>query len=262
MDYAFNATALGLGGMLEHGGRTTIIPSLGSVVLPPTGGEGSAEIRNFDCDGVALGTLQTRVGGYRVAPGLYSTFSDILISNLNLFGRVRFGLLQLTLTSTRHTENPAAPEVRFEVRASYRGVRIDDEEVLPELDAEMCGCETFGQFLQKAQDDPNRMAEKLEQKVEAVTALARATSPVVRGSIVANVCTPRGSRLMQNRNRLDVPGLGRIRFGEMTLKPGHRRVHLFRLDFGDPTLESTGTDGGSLIVGSGEGNGTPVWPDS
>lgn len=259
MEYAFNASALGLGGIIERGHKTTVIPSLGSVVLPSTGGEGSAEIRNYDCNDISFSTLQTRVGGYQVASDLFSTYSDILISNLNVFNRVRIGIMQLTLTSTRQV-NSDQSEARFEIRASYRGVSIDDEEIIPQLDMDMCSFETYGQFLEQALQSPTLIAEKLDQDVESVTAMTRQSSPVVRGSIVADLRKPATSQLSHRRNKVDVPGLGKLQFGELLLKQGRRRVNLLRLDFGDPTLESHETSGGSLVMASGEGNGTPVWP--
>jgi hypothetical protein len=259
MDYAFNATALGLGGVIERGHATTIIPSLGSIVLSPTGGEGSSEIRNYDCNDISFSTMQTRVGGYRVAAGLYSTYSDILISNLNVFNRIRVGLMQLTLTSTRKVDQP---EPRFEIRASYRGVSVDDEEVIPELDMDMCSYETYEQFLRSAQETPALIAEKLNQTVDAVTALTKEPAPVVRGSIISNIAKPMGSKLAHRRNNVHVPGLGKLVFGELLLKQGRRRVNLLRLEIGDPTLESAVMDSGSVVMASGEGNGTPVWPNA
>jgi hypothetical protein len=83
----------------------------------------------------------------------------------------------------------------------------------------------------------------------------------VRGSIVADLRKPATSQLSHRRNKVDVPGLGKLQFGELLLKQGRRRVNLLRLDFGDPTLESHETSGGSLVMASGEGNGTPVWPN-
>jgi hypothetical protein len=259
MDYAFCATALGLGGVIERGHATTIIPSLGSIVLSPTGGEGSSEIRNYDSNDISFSTMQTRVGGYRVASGLYSTYSDILISNLNVFNRIRVGLMQLTLTSTRKSDQP---EPRFEIRASYRGVAIDDEEVIPELDVDMCSFETYEQFLRTAQDKPDLIAEKLDQTVDQVTTMTKAPAQVVRGSIISNIAKPIGSHLSHRRNNVHVPGLGKLVFGELLLKQDRRRVNLLRLEIGDPTLETPSMDTGSLVMASGEGNGTPVWPHS
>ena len=261
MEYAFNATALGLGGVIERGRTTTIIPSMGSVVLPSTGGEGSAEVRNYDSPEISFSTLQTRVGGYRVAEDLFSAYSDILISNLNVLDRIRVALMQLTLTSTRQAD-PSQPEARFEIRASYRGVRIDDEEVVPQIDLEMCAYETYGQFIRAAEQQPREIASKLDLNLEAVSEVARGTVSVVRASVVSDVGKRTGSQLSHRKNKVDVPGLGRLHFGELLLKQGRRRVNLLRLDFGDPTLEGFGqAQGGTLIMAAGEGNGTPVWPD-
>ncbi|HET8799125.1 MAG TPA: hypothetical protein VFO89_15640 [Thermoanaerobaculia bacterium] len=273
-EYAFHAAALGLGGVIERGRTTTVIPSLGSVVLPSCGGEGSAEVRNYDRDGISFSTLQTRVGGYRVARHLFSTYSDILITNLNILDRVRVGLMQLTLTSLRQTDIDQ-PESRFEVRASYRGVHIDDEEVIPQIDVEMCSFETYAQFLRAAQEQPDRIAKKLEQSAEAVAELTRSRVPVVRGSIVSDIAKQKAaSKLVHNKNKVVVPGLGRVQFGELLLKHDQRRVNLLRIDLGRfspmsegvttfaaPVLEDpSASTGGTLVMAAGEGNGTPVWP--
>jgi len=258
-EYAFNATALGLGGVLERGNVTTIIPSLGSVVLPSTGGEGSAEIRNYNCDEISFSTLQTRVGGYRVTETMYSAFSDILITNLTVLDRVRIALMQLTLTSSRNVNDD---EARFEIRASYRGVTIDDEEVIPQLDVDMCAFETYAQFLQRAAEQPQFLLDKSDHDENQQPPLVPPTQPplVVRSSIIGDICKAPNSTLCHHRNKVDVPGLGKLRFGEMLLKQGRRRVNLLRLDFGDPMLETPAVNGGTLVMASGEGNGMPVWP--
>ncbi|HEX7828319.1 MAG TPA: hypothetical protein VF787_01625 [Thermoanaerobaculia bacterium] len=260
MEYAFNATALGLGGAIERGHNTTLIPSLGSVVLPSTGGVGTSEIFNYRSDEVSFSMMQTRVGGSRIADGLYSAYSDILMRDVNLFDRVFVRQMQLTLTSTRRVVEGEQGEARFEIRASYGGVRIDEDEVIPELDLEMCSLETYGQFLQIASEEPERIAEKLDQPPTQVTAMVqpRPIPPVVRSSIVQKVHSP--EVLCNRRNKLHVPGLGALHFGELLLKQGRRRVNLLRLDYGDIMQEGPGGDGGSIVMASGEGNGTPVWP--
>jgi hypothetical protein len=266
MEYAFTATALGLGGAIERGQHTTLIPSLGSVVLPSTGGVGTSEIFNYRSDEVSFSMMQTRVGGSRIAEGLYSAYSDILMRDVNLFNRVFIRQMQLTLTSTRRVVEGEQGEARFEIRASYGGVKIDQDEVIPELDLEMCSLETYGQFLQLAAAEPQRIAAKIDQdspESEHLTGIAtmvqpRPVPPVVRGSIVQNVQAPEA--LCNRRNKLDVPLLGTLHFGELLLKQGRRRVNLLRLDYGDRTLEATTGNGGSIVMASGEGNGTPIWP--
>jgi hypothetical protein len=262
MDYAFNATALGIGGVREHAGVTTIFPSLGSVVLPSTGGEGSSDVLNYNSNGISFGSMHTRVSGARVTEKLFSTTSQIQMSYLNLFGRVRVNQLRLTLTSTRRVDKDDE-EARFEVHASYGGVIIDDEEVIPQLDIDMCSFETYADFLQAARRNTAAIAEKLEEPVDAVKEMvARPVPPVVRGSIVADVKKRRDTRLAGRRNKVHVPGLGKVQFGELILKQGRRRINLLRLDFGDRLQEGPETDNGSLVIASGEGNGTPIWPNS
>lgn len=260
MDYAFNATALGMGGVWEREGVTTIFPSLGSVVLPSTGGEGSSEILNYNCNGISFGSMNTRVTGSRVSESLFTATSDVRMSYLNLFGRVRVNQMRLSLTSTRHIEG-GDEEAHFEIQASYRGVVVDDEELIPELDVEMCSFQTYAQFLDAARNNAAFIAEKLDANVENVKEMvAGPVPPVVRGSIVSDMTKSCDSKIMHHRNNVFVSGLGKVRFGELILKQGRRRINLLRLDFGDRMLESHTVESGSLVLASGEGNGTPIWP--
>lgn len=261
MDYAFNATALGLGGVRESDGVTTIFPSLGSVVLSSTGGEGSSEILNYNRDGISFGAMQTRVSGSRVSDTLFCTTSDVRLSYVNLFGRLRVNQMRLSLTSTRHLDREE-DEALFEVQASYRGVVIDDEELIPELDVEMCSLQTYDQFLQEATENAAHIAEKLEQDEQTVREMAtRRVPPIIRGSIVADIRKSENSRLIHRRNRVHVPGLGQVKFGELLLKQGRRRINLLRFDFGDHLQETHTSEHGSMVMGSGEGNGMPIWPN-
>jgi len=60
--YVFNASAIGLGGILTSPKRK-IIPSLASVALAPTGGEGSSVVENYDEGGIAFDKAQSTVWG-------------------------------------------------------------------------------------------------------------------------------------------------------------------------------------------------------
>src|SRR5215210_1977112 len=106
MTYDYNASALGLGGVLKNAdGTTTGVPSLGSVHLAPTGGEGFAEISNYSKDGISFTTARSSVFGSDVGYRTFTTHSDVFITNLNLFGRVQAAILQMSVTSTRVVED-------------------------------------------------------------------------------------------------------------------------------------------------------------
>jgi hypothetical protein len=258
MEYTFNATALGLGGFVERGNDTSIIPSLGSVVLAPTGGEGSAEVINYHRDDISVASLQTRVGGFKVGPHVFSTYSDILINRLNVFNRIQVASLQITMNSTRDMRDVAHPEARFQIRASYTGIVVDGEELVPHLDLEICSCETYEEFLEKATANPKLLDTSDEDALTAVgQRLGDRRDPVpFRGRIVHRVDT----RLKNDKNKVDVDGLGELRVGELLLKPGRRRANLLRFDFGSDLEDPNAITGGAMVMASGEGNGTPIWP--
>ncbi|MEA2464440.1 MAG: hypothetical protein QOJ98_2187, partial [Acidobacteriota bacterium] len=53
VEYTFNASALGVGGFYDRDGRRFTIPSLASVALAPTGGEGTATVQDHNQHGIA-----------------------------------------------------------------------------------------------------------------------------------------------------------------------------------------------------------------
>jgi hypothetical protein len=67
---------------------------------------------------------------------------------------------------------------------------------------------------------------------------------------------------------LNVPGLGKIFFGELLIKRGRRRLNLLRFEFAPPpadrpdlaALSPHRADSGMLSIASGDGNGEPIWP--
>jgi len=271
-EFTYNASALGLGGVIEKGGCTTIIPSLASVALAPTGGEGSAVVENYCRDGISFSRAESRVYGYKTGPKLYTTISDIFITNLSVFGQLKVALLSGTVTSTRHLDEP---DSRFELRAMYRGVEADGEETIPAIDVDICSCPTYEEFVGKIRSNVPQFAAqfgvsetKLADAVgigpDEAGLLRREINPprdVIRGSIVNAVHRSNRSLTAQG-NKLTIPGLGSVRFGELLVKKGRRRVNLLRFEFGpEESNEESHDFGGSLTVASGDGNGSPVWPN-
>ncbi|MDQ3282635.1 MAG: hypothetical protein M3Q69_14635 [Acidobacteriota bacterium] len=295
-DYTFNASALGVGGYFTRNGRRVLVPSLASVALPPGGGEGWAREQNYDRDGIAFTHAESRVVGYETSPGIYTTYSDILVTNLSVLNRVRVAMLQATVTSTRDI---GCPEPKFELHAVYRGVEIDGIEVIPRIDINVCQSSNYLSLAQNALPaiaacDARSLA--LAQKRQ----LAISRGEPIRTSIISDIEANHqdAQALLANRHRnvLDVQGLGRIHFGELLVKPGRRRVNLLRFEFGrrldfggmqvmqeervaetniaddsmpvmhtmklSLTADSKTADSGSLTVGSGDGNGAPVWPSA
>ena len=270
--YTFNASALGAGGLIDRAGHRTVIPSLASVALAPTGGEGSAVVDNYDCDGLAFTRAESRVAGYRLgsSSSLFTTFCDIYITNLSVFDRFRVALLHGTVTSTRDVNDD---ESRFEIHAMFRGVEIDGQEVVPQLDLELCSRSSYGAITDRMLESASKGAEssgaaRLRRGVER--------REPVQTSVVRELA---GGPLSTKGNALPMPGLGVVHFGELLLKPGRRRLNLLRFEFGGApqpapppqpagegkmmammALSSSSPLSGSLTVGSGDGNGAPVWP--
>ena len=272
--YTFNASALGAGGVFDRGGRRTVIPSLASVALAPTGGEGSAVVDNYDCEGVAFTRAESRVAGYRLgtSSNLYTTFCDIYVTNLSVFDRFRVALLHGTVTSTRDIDDD---ESRFELHAMFRGVELDGKEIIPQLDVELCSRSSYsaiaGRILDNSADGPadKTALERLRSGVERREPIQ---TTIVRELACSRPLTTRG-------NMLDVEDFGTVHFGELLLKPGRRRLNLLRFELGTlpaPQPDHSTDDGkkmyamammstsstlsGTLTVGSGDGNGAPVWP--
>jgi hypothetical protein len=303
-DYTFNASALGVGGYFTRGGKTVLVPSLASVALAPGGGEGWSREQNYDRDGIAFTHAESRVAGYETSPGIYTTYSDILVTNLSVLDRVKVAMLQATVTSTRDIESEE--EATFELHAVYRGVEIDGVEVIPRIDIDVCQTskyETLAQNMRALFADDAQQDERAKRQQLAIE-----SGEPIRTSIVSDIHAhdKRAFGLMhRNRNVIVVPRFARIHFGELLVKRGRRRVNLLRFEFGRafhidgmqvmsnenfaaaensnrsfaiaepnaPTdsmpvaahlmsfaADSHTADSGSLTVGSGDGNGAPVWP--
>lgn len=291
MEFTYNASALGAGGVIERatasGTKRTLIPSLASVALSPAGGEGSTVLTNYESEELSFLRAETRVAGYPIGPNVFTTYTDVYITGLRIFGGFSVALLHATVTSTRDALAPG-DDNEFTLHASYRGVEVNGVEVAPVIDVDLSECRRYDDF------------EKLLKKKTALVTGSAATSPlemrfgadtpdkrkvlqqlvrdrkVVQGSVVEKV--EDGGKLSRSAHKVFVPGLGTVRLGELMLKPGRRRLNLLRVSLGkDETirLESApprkrramgmqeDTDpglSGSVVIASLEGNGTPIMP--
>ncbi|HEY0157171.1 MAG TPA: hypothetical protein VGF28_07790 [Thermoanaerobaculia bacterium] len=285
-DYTFNASALGVGGYFVRDGKKVLVPSLASVALAPGGGEGWSRVTNYDQDDISFTHAESRVAGYATSPRRFTTYSDILITNLSVWSTFQVAMLHATVTSTRDLDSD--DEAQFHLQATYRGVEVDGCEIIPELDIDICHASRY-QALAEAETallDSRRAAT-----TEQVEALARRRKAMQRGEPIRTTLLRdlqkgrRGEHLGKaGRNVLVVPNFASVHFGELLVKPGRRRVNLLRFDFGtrlpafaegdiagfaaegsDTVLTEFATralsqNSGTLAVGSGDGNGDPVWP--
>jgi hypothetical protein len=278
--YTFNASALGFGGLLQQGRRKIAIPSQASVALAPTGGEGSSLVENFQSHGISCTRAESRVAGYSSRDTYYTTYSDILITNLSVFDRLTVSLMHLTVASTRDTRND---DSSFSLHAMYRGVMLDGDEIIPELDLDMCINSDYDRLAAAIAGDTGKTAALEEKNKRMINAIARREP--IRSSVVRSLqIRPTDDHCddveVRHGNVLNVPGFAKIYFGELLVKPGRRRVNLLRFQFAPNSagmmesdhMESvpmssfqnleTHDGGGTLTVGSGDGNGAPVWPQA
>jgi hypothetical protein len=285
MEFTYNASALGAGGVIERLGKRTLIPSIASVALSPAGGEGSNVVTNYSSEELSFLRAETRVAGYSVGPNIFTTYTDVYITGLRIFDSFSVALLHATVTSTRDATAPS-DDNDFTLHASYRGVEVNGVEVAPVLDVDLCKCTRYDDFdnlLKKKAAIAGVAPTPLEKRFGADTPAKQKLlqqlvrdRKVVQGSVVEKV--ERGEKLSRSGHKVFVPGLGTVRLGELMLKPGRRRLNLLRVSIGkDETIvfeaaprtrrralesDETGSSGltGSVVVASLEGNGTPIDP--
>lgn len=304
-DYTFNASALGMGGVLVYDDKPVLIPSIASVALAPTGGEGASVAENYDQHGISFTRAESRVIGYRTSDKYYTTYSDIYVTNLALFGRMSVAMMQATVTSTR---NEDTDEADFELHAMYRGVEVDNREIMPRLDIDICSRSSYQQLTEAYLRRLGATAGSkcVDPRVERIRKGLERREPI-RTSIVAGLEGRDGAAIQKNGdapNVLRVEDFGKVFFGELLVKPGRRRVNLLRFEFNNgrhrsvdrndadsnggshrgpqpqmqrqmlrrsiespdsdftpPPPSQPSPDSGTLTVGSGDGNGAPVWPN-
>ena len=285
--YTFNASALALGGFFRRANndKPILVPSLASVSLSSSGGEGAAMIDNYDQDGVSFTRASSRVTGYEVSPNKFTTIANVQISNLNVDEAFQIAFMEATLTSDREvlTRDPDKEahqnRTRFEVRVMYRGIVINGKEVLPEFDAEIVTASAYSDFAHVVRTKVSKNDANLISKVEE-------RSGAIRGSVIA-LAHRDGRKHGLHGRRIPVEGIGHAHLGELAVKPDRRRLSLFRLDFkggafarhDEGELEPrplasaqapdaqpmllTMADGdgyGTLSGGDTNTNGAPIWP--
>ena len=281
MEFTYNASALAAGGAFRTRGISTVVPSLASVALAPTGGEGKSIVRNYFSEELSFSHAETRVSGEESSPGVYTTFTYVFIKDLRVFDKLAIGELRGTVTSI-HRERDEDDDHDFRLEASYRDVRAAGHDVVPEIDVCVGSLQRYRQLRDVisaatngrsalpsglvAPSDAQALAERFNaatpEELDRLVTERRA----LHGSLVEKIDGP----VSRRHHKVHIEGLGTVRFGELMLKPGRRRVNLLRIAFGtDETqqgladammLESASADGGTMTIASVEGNGTPVYP--
>jgi hypothetical protein len=277
--YVFNASAIGLGGILTSPKRK-VIPSLASVALAPSGGEGSALVTNYNEDGVAFDRAETRVWGSSPDGRIYATRADVVVNNLNVFEQLKVESMWASVTSIREVlENGDVLDRKFTFQAEFLGVRVNGTEIEVPVDtAVFDNNASYADFVKALGSD--EMADYralIGMNPENTKSLAR--SPKTKGEDDAlnprTICCTAVSPKGKSGFHLPVEGLGTAHLAEALIKPGRRRLTLLRLELPAHAMPNIGSDGaamrnimltrsvggdGSMTIGSVEGNGTQTIP--
>jgi hypothetical protein len=289
--YVFNASAIGLGGVLTSPKRK-VIPSLASVALAPSGGEGSSLITNYDEDGVAFDRAETRVWGSSHNGNVYATRADVVLNNLDIFNQLQVDSMWASVTSIREVlENGDVLDRKFTFQAEFLGVRVNGKEIDVPIDTtpfdENASYDDFVKALGKPAMASYR--ELIGLDPAGTRALTRAAKGNDLATTPRTICCTAVSPKKKDGFHVDVRNLGTAHFAEALIKQGRRRLTLIRLDIpergsddGDgrppgPGRIAGGADvdmeiikdvmlsrsiggSGSMSVGSVEGNGTQTIP--
>ena len=282
MEFTFNASAIGAGGIIQRGDVTYVIPSLASVALAPTGGEGRSVVSNYVSEELSFSHAETRVyGRQHPKERVYTTWSYVYIRHLQVFDKLSIAEMRATVTSTRKFDD--TEDQPFELEISYKGVSVGGRPLDLKVDEAVESVRRYddlagivgGRHLPAglvAARDRKGLAARFNAKSPDVLSERLKEKKAVQGSIIETV---EGGIAKPSHNRIFIPGLGTVIFGELMLKPGRRRLNLLRIELGEAagsthfggggrpvmammTAESPRT--GSMTLGSSEGNGTIVGP--
>ena len=293
--YVFNASAIGLGGVLTSPKRK-VIPSLASVALAPSGGEGSSLVTNYDEDGVAFDRAETRVWGSSHNGKIYATRADVVVNNLDVFNQLQVDSMWASVTSIREVlENGEVRDHKFTFQAEFLGVRVNGTEIEVPIDTtpfdENASYDDFVNALGKPAMASYRELIGLDD--ESAQTLNRGSKGIDQIASARTIRCTAVSPKAKNGFKVPVRKLGTAHFAEALIKDGRRRLTLIRLeipelgsDAGGGRLPGTGriaggpdvdvqsfvaskdiimsassfSGPGSMSIGSVEGNGTQTYP--
>ena len=288
--YAYNASAIALGGVLRQGNQSIVIPTIGSVSLASAGGEAENRVDNYFRDDISFDRAETRVSGYSAPFGAglrrYTTYSEVTLKNLKIFDRLYVGFMKAIVTSTRIIDPNASERIlqlepdssEFSIRLLYENVVVDGEEVAPTADFELCHAGTYDKFLQRAATLSLGVPEDTDQSFEAIKKVKQlreekpvndpvpptpaavvvpwhrppVNMPLVRLQGPPGLVSPHG-------NRANVQSFGKARFGDAVIKPDRQRVALLRLtlDSGWQTTRPA-TDAGDFEAVANDGTSSLI----
>lgn len=278
-EFTYNASALGAGGVIRHRNVETFIPSIGSVTLPPTGGVGRTVVENYCSEPLSFTFAETRVSGGMVE-GKHTTQTYVYMKDLRVFNSLKVSELRGIVTSTQ-TADRDDDDNSIVMEVFYHGLWIAGKgDAIPDVDVCVKSLKRYSDLkavINAAEGAEGPLPEgvvlpanpQAELPVQFDTSFANlklhvADRRALRGSLVKKVHDGVPGRPYD----VPVPGLGKVRFGELMFKPGRRRVNLLRVALGSDTFEQglslneaiLEPNGGTLTIASVEGNGTTVYP--
>ncbi|HEY4642361.1 MAG TPA: hypothetical protein VII75_13525 [Thermoanaerobaculia bacterium] len=270
--YVFNASAIGLGGVLTSPKRK-VIPSLASVALAPTGGEGVGIVTNYDDgDGITFDRAETHVFGTSNGDGTYTTVADVMVNNLSVFNQLQVQAMRASVTSIRQVIDGMVFDRKFTFQAEYLGVYLNGQEMdLPVETKVFDDNPSYDDFVKALGTDEMADYRKLigldNAQAKSLVRSARAEDSATADS--RTICCTAISPKCHAGFHVPVKGVGTAHLAEVLVKQGRRRLTLLRLELeprelphvGIAIKESKGlSNNGSMTVGSVEGNGTYTLP--
>ena len=280
--YAYNASAVALGGVI-NGPTRNVLSSVASSVLSPTGGDGTNIVTNFNHGGIAFDRAETRVWGFNADPLQFNTRSEVWITNLRLRNELQIASMSASIVSTRSRDSVDSkwPDASFRIHAEYLDVRVRKQTVAIRLDLDFFNDRpTYEDLLTSYGNDIDLWEQKFNSRNKPWD------GAIIQSSLLAQNLDCREPGVRADRNKLTIPGFGDVHFGEVLLKHGLRRLSLLRVELNggsvhnqqltsqfstfadagggaDTTDTSTLTtfqSGGSYAMGAIESNGTPIYP--
>jgi hypothetical protein len=281
MSFVYHANALAFGGVFNKP-CCDVIPSQASVVLAPSGGEGSQTVRNFNYKGiVSFDEASAYVGGSQKGR-FRNTVATVMIRNLNLLNMIHVELLCARVTSEHlavdeKEQSGVVDEPEFTFEGSIiDNIRIAGRKVNVKLDHGVFSrYPTHTGFIKgmaaadgtNTDDYKKRFCWPATQCVEGVLS----NNDVIRASLVEDMDIPqiegdedftdvevrrrndKVAPVRRNGYIVRIADFGTVAIGEVILKQGQRTVNMLRWTLGSP-------NDGSGTAGSGTTNGTAMVP--
>ncbi len=259
--FLYHAQVLALGGRIDKP-CCEVIPSQCSVALSESGGEGYAQVRDFNWKQIIRFDEATAyvAGSYEDDPEnpgkrLYNTLATVTIRNLNIANMLLAEHI-VTRISSRHRENDPEGEINFN-GSLVEGLRIGGVPHEVELD---CGLfdtyPTFDKFCNMDKNDLMPLAGRVAGWDPAdcdKNGVPRQHGAVVTSAMRSVQPESAYHGIKHDGNIIYVEQFGTIRLANVLMKPGQRRLTMFMVELGCPVS-------GPVSSGGGEGNGTPIIP--